>query len=77
MDFIRFSCLCLVVLDKRYLNDMPQLADPYHTGNIEVFHSLLNHYAPKINEFDLHVMDARVKLAAMSGFKEMESAMRF
>ena len=34
-------------------------------GNIEVYNSVVNMYAPKRQEFDLLVMDARVKLAAI------------
>lgn len=54
-----------VIMDKRNLNDMPKLADPYHTGSIEVFNSLVNMYASKRKEFDYNVMDARIKLAAI------------
>ena len=36
-----------VIFDKRNLEDMPQLTNLYHTGNIEVFNSLLNMYANK------------------------------
>ena len=44
---------------------MRQLTNLYHTGNIEVFNSLLNMYANKHHKFDLNVMDVRVKLAAI------------
>ena len=54
-----------VVLDKKNLNDMEHLANTYHTGSLEVFHSLLNSYASKRQEFELNVMVARVKLAIL------------
>ena len=54
-----------VILDARNLKDMPKLTKTYHTGNLEVFHSLINSYAPKRQEFELNVMDARVKLAVL------------
>ena len=54
-----------VVMDKTNLKDMEQLKDPYHTGSLEVFHSLLNSYVSKRKEFELNVMDARVKLAVL------------
>lgn len=54
-----------VVLDKKNLEDMEHLTEPYHTGNLEVFHSLINSYASKRHEFELNVMDARVKLAVL------------
>ena len=54
-----------IINDKRTLADLPKLSQPYHTGNIEVFNSVINMYAAKRKEFDSHVMDARVKLAAI------------
>ena len=54
-----------VVCDEKYLKDMPQLAGADHTGNVEVFNSVLLAYAPKRIEFDHRYMDARVKLAVL------------
>ena len=54
-----------IVNDAKTLTDIPKLAGADHTGNIEVFNSVLLSYAPKRIEFDHHVMDARVKLAAI------------
>lgn len=54
-----------VVMDKKNLKDMAQITKPYHTGSVEVFHSLINSYASKRQEFELNVMDARVKLAVI------------
>lgn len=44
---------------------MAHLTNPLHTGSLEVFHSLINSYAPKRQEFELNVQDARVKLAIL------------
>ena len=60
-----FNAIEKVVLDKKNLNDMDHLTNPYHTGSLEVFHSVLNSYASKRQEFELNVMDARVKLAVL------------
>lgn len=60
-----FVAIEKVVLDKKNLKDMAHLTKPYHTGSLEVFHSLLNSYASKRQEFELNVMDARVKLAVL------------
>lgn len=62
---VAYDQLEKVILDKRNLADMPQLANSHHTGSIEVFNSLINMYANKRKEFDLNTMDARVKLAAI------------
>ena len=64
-DSIAYDALEKVILDIKTLNDMEHLVDPLHTGNIEVFHSVINSYAPKKHEFELNVMDARVKLAVI------------
>ena len=55
-----------VVLDKNNVNEMDYLTNPYHTGSLEVFHSLLNSYASKRQEFELNVMVAHVKLAILN-----------
>lgn len=62
---VAYDQLEKVTFDKRNLKDMPQLTNPYHTGSIEVFNSLLNMYANKRNKFDLNVMNARVKVTAI------------
>ena len=54
-----------IVNDEKTLADIPKIAGADHTGNIEVFNSVILSYAPKRIEFDYHVMDARVKLAAI------------
>ena len=62
-DSPAYNNLEKVVLDKRNLKDMEQLTNPLHTGSLEVFHSLINCYAPKRLGFELNVQDARIKLA--------------
>ena len=64
-DSPAYNTLESVILDKRTLSDMLHLANPFHTGNVEVYNSVVNMYAPKRCEFDLPVMDARIKLAAI------------
>ena len=58
-----YNALEDVINNPQDLKDMEKLTEPYHTGSIEVFHSLLTAYAPKRQVFELNVMDARVKLA--------------
>ena len=64
-DSPAYLALEKVVNDTRNLKDMEHLTKPYHTGSLEVFHSLINSYASKRQEFELNVMDARVKLAVL------------
>lgn len=52
-------------MDRKNLKDMEHLVNPYHTGSLEVFHSLINSYASKRNQFELNVMDSRVKVAIL------------
>ncbi|XP_057297107.1 uncharacterized protein LOC130626005 [Hydractinia symbiolongicarpus] len=60
-----YNALEEIVLDKKNLKDMELLCEPYHTGGVEVFHSLITAYAPKRQHFELNVMNARVKLAIL------------
>lgn len=62
---VAFSELQTVVFDRRLLNDMVFLTKYSHTGVIEVYHSLLNKWAPKSNHFSMKGMEARCKLAAL------------
>ena len=64
-DSLAYDGLEKIILDPKTLKDMDHLVDPYHTESVEVFHSLLNSYASKRHEFELNVMDARVKLAVI------------
>jgi hypothetical protein len=52
-----------VVLDKRIRKDIRQLSEFCHTGNLEVYHSLMTKYCPKRQEFDEDQMNTRTALA--------------
>jgi hypothetical protein len=54
-----------VVRDKRLLTDMDKLTDFCHTGQLEVYHSMLLKYAPKRQHFQYGGMQARLQLAAL------------
>jgi len=54
-----------VVLNKGLLKDIRQLNEFCHTGNLEVYHSLLTKYCPKRQEFDFSQMAARTVLAVL------------
>lgn len=53
-----FKALEKVINDKKTLADVPQLAGTDHTGNVEVFNSVLLSYATKSTEFNFECMDA-------------------
>ena len=54
-----------IVMDKRLLKDLSYFVDFKHTGNIEVYHSLLLKYCPKRLHFSPHGMIARTQLAVL------------
>ena len=54
-----------IVMDKRLLKDLPYFVDCKHTGNIEVYHSLLLKYCPKRLHFSHHGMITRSQLAVL------------
>ena len=54
-----------VVLDKNLLKALDLLAQFCHTGEIEVFHSLILKYYPKRQHFPCATMKARTLLAAL------------
>ena len=54
-----------VVLDKSLLKDFAQLVEFRHTGQLEVYHSLINKYCPKRQHFHMVGMYARQQLAVM------------
>ena len=54
-----------VVLDKRLRKDICQLSEFCHTGNLEVYHSLMLKYCPKRQEFDYDQMVTRTTLAVI------------
>ena len=52
-------------MDKRLLKYLPYFVDFKHTGNIEVYHSLLLKYCPKRLHFSHHGMIAKSQLAIL------------
>ena len=58
-----FLALENIVKSKRILSDIPHLIKFCHTGNLEVFHSVLNKYCPKRLHFSTLGMIARTQLA--------------
>lgn len=54
-----------VICNKRFLEDMVKLTEFHHTGNLEVFHSLLLKYAPKRKHFSYRGMVGRTQLAVI------------
>ena len=51
--------------NKKILADIKYLSKFCHTGNLEVFHSVLNKYCPKRLHFTLESMIARTQLAVL------------
>lgn len=54
-----------VVFNKRFLKDLQKMTEFHHTGELEVFHSLMLKYLPKREHFSYRGMVARTQLAAM------------
>ena len=44
---------------------MVHLVELYHTGSLQVFHSWINVYATKSQEFDFNTMNAWVEIAVL------------
>ena len=59
------NALKTLVMDKRLLNLLPYFTEFKHTGNLEVYHSLLLKYCPKRLRFSHNGMIARTQLAVM------------
>lgn len=54
-----------ICLKKSLLNDIAKLSGDQQTWNLEAFHSLLNHFSPKMYYFSPIGMECRVKVAAL------------
>lgn len=54
-----------VVLNKKLLKDISMLTECHHTGELEVYHSLMLKYAPKRQPFFYEGMIARTQLVAL------------
>ena len=59
------DALCKVVMDKNLLKALPHLSEFCHTGELEVFHSLILKYCPKRQHFPYASMLARTLLAVL------------
>ena len=64
-DSPSFLALKNVVENKKILADINHLSKFCHTGNLEVFHSVLDKYFPKRLHFTLEGMIARTQLAVL------------
>ena len=60
-----FQALEVIVLDKGLLEDLGKLSQFCHTGQIEVFHSLINKCSPKRQHFFTASQYARHQLSVM------------
>ena len=60
-----YDCTEKIILDPKILKDMVHLVEPYHTGSLEVFHSLINVYATKSQEFDFNTMNDQVEITVL------------
>ena len=54
-----------VVLNKKFLKDIEKLTEFHHTGELEVYHSLLLKYVPKRLHYSYKGMVARTQLAVI------------
>ena len=60
-----YKALKSVVEDKQTVDDLKYLVEFRHTGNLEVYHSVVNKYCPKRLHFSLYGMIARTQLAVL------------
>lgn len=54
-----------IVFNSRLLKDMKLVTEFHHTGNLEVYHSMMLKYCPKRQHFSYEGMVARTQLAAL------------
>ena len=60
-----FKALSSVVDDKQVLSDLKFLGEFPHTGNLEVYHLVINKYCPRRLHFSMNGMIVRTQLAVM------------
>ena len=60
-----YEALKYIVMDKQLLNDRSSLNKFKHSGQIEVYHSLIDKYYPKRLSFTYEGMYARTQLAVL------------
>ncbi|XP_046566557.1 uncharacterized protein LOC124275119 [Haliotis rubra] len=53
------------MMNRKFLEDIRRLSKFLHTGRLEVYHSLLNKYCPKRQDFDKKQMTGRTQLAVL------------
>ena len=68
-----YIALKRIVTEKLFISDMKYFVDFLHTGNLEVFHSLLLKYCPKRLQFSFHGMITRTQLAILHFNQAMKS----
>ena len=51
-----FAALEAIIEDKTLLKDMAHITGFHHTGNVEVYHSVMTKYCPKREHFDFDAM---------------------
>ena len=54
-----------IVFNKKLLKDLKLVTEFHHTGNLEVYHSMMLKYCPKRQHFNHEGMVARTQLAAL------------
>lgn len=62
---VPFKLLNEVVTSKFLMKDIPKLSPVHQTYVLEVFHSIVNHFAPKSTHFQYAAMNARNSVAAL------------
>ena len=60
-----YKALKSVIEDKKTVDDLKYLVEFRHTGNLEVYHSVINKYCPKRLHFSFLGMIARTQLAVL------------
>jgi len=60
-----FKALKSVVENTKVMSDLMYLVEFRHTGNLEVYHSVINKYCPKRLHFSMYGMIARTQLAVL------------
>ncbi|XP_060077692.1 uncharacterized protein LOC132557213 [Ylistrum balloti] len=64
-----------VILSNQMKKDIPMLSTGQQTSSIEAYHSVINHFAPKMIGFSYHGMICRLQLAALH-FNENRSKLQ-
>ena len=68
-----YIALKKIATEKLFISDMKYFVDFIHTGNLEVFHSLLLKYCPKRLQFSSYGMITRTQLAILHFNQAMKS----